>query len=442
MYDVIIRNGRIVTESGIIDGDIAIQNGKIHTIAMQINDVAKQEIDATNQFVFPGFIDVHVHFSEPGREIWEGFETGSRMLAAGGCTTYFDMPLNAIPATTNAERVFEKQKLAEKKSVTHCELWGGLVDDSVEQLEEMAEAGVIGYKAFMPRTNDPTFEHVKNERLIKGMKKIAELGKILSLHAESDEILQFALEEAKKDTQAREAEKYLKSRPKEAELEAVSRAIYYSKLTNCPLHFVHISTPEAVNLIQEERKKGLNVSLETCPHYLMFNSSAVDIIGYEAKCAPPLREEKTRQALIEAFKNGKIDMLSSDHSPCTKDLKNPMAHDVFSAWGGINGGQFTFLAALEIAKQENIPYSDMIQYTSINAAKRFQLDKKGSIEVGMLADIAIVSEKAFVVQKKVMRSKNPQSIYEQHTFPHTIEYCLVEGNIVFDAKQQAKEVIG
>lgn len=435
MYEIIIRNGQIVKESSIVQGDIAICDGKIQEISPEINEKAKQEIDANGQFVFPGFIDVHVHFSEPGREIWEGFRTGSQMLAAGGCTTYFDMPLNAIPATTNAERVFEKQQLASQKSVTHCELWGGLVNESVERLEEMANAGVIGFKAFMPRTNDPTFEHIKNELLLKGMKKISELGKILSLHAESDEILEFALQKARKETNLTEAERYLKSRPKEAELEAVSRAIYYSKLTNCPLHFVHISTPEAVSLIQQARKEGMNISLETCPHYLFFNSSAIDKIGYEAKCAPPLREEVTRQALLEAFKNGEIDILSSDHSPCTKNLKDPREHDVFSAWGGINGGQFTFLAALELAKRENIPYSELIKFTSINAAKRFQLTEKGTIEIGKLADIAIVSEKNFTVQEKNMMSKNPQSIYEHHTFPHSIEYCLVQGKIIFSSKK-------
>ncbi|WP_312754894.1 allantoinase AllB [Rummeliibacillus suwonensis] len=435
MYEVIIKNGKIVTASGIIRGDIAIQDGKIQAIATRVKEGAVQEIDATNQFVFPGLIDIHVHFSEPGREIWEGFKSGSQMLAAGGCTTFFDMPLNSIPATTNAERVREKQKLAKQKSITHCELWGGLVDDNVEKLEEMANAGVIGYKAFMPRTNDPTFEHVQNEILLKGMKKIAKLGKILALHAESDEILQFALQEAKKDTSATIAGKYLNSRPKEAELEAVSRAIYYSRLTHCPLHFVHISTSEAVHIIQQARDEGLDVSLETCPHYLLFNSSAVDQIGYDAKCAPPLREEKTRLALLEAFKRGEIDMLSSDHSPCTKDLKDPDQYDIFSAWGGINGGQFTFLAALEIAKKENIPYSDLIYYTSIHAARRFHLKDKGSIEVGKLADIVIVSEKDFIVQQDKMLSKNPQSIYERHTFLHTIECCLVQGRIVYNAKQ-------
>lgn len=203
-------------------------------------------------YVFPGAVDCHVHFNEPGREEWEGIETGSNMLAAGGCTAYFDMPLNCIPSTVTVENLLAKAEIAERKSSVDFALWGGLMPGYTEHIRPMAEAGAIGFKAFLSKSGTDEFQSADERTLLKGMKEIAACGKILP-HAESDALTRFL--EAEYALRGKiDARAYASSRPEEAECEAVQRAIEYARATGCALHFVHISTKRAVLSIQQAKK--------------------------------------------------------------------------------------------------------------------------------------------------------------------------------------------
>lgn len=240
---------------------------------------------------------MHVHFSEPGRAHWEGFETGSQMMAAGGCTTYFDMPLNGIPSTVDQKALLEKVNVGEEKSVIDFGLWGGLVPGNIEDLEELAKSGVIGFKAFLSTTGNDEFERADDFTLLHGMKKIAKLGKVLALHAESEPITQW-LKQEKEELGLFSSDDYAATRPVHAESEAVERAITYAGLTGCPLHFVHISSGLAIEKIESAKQRGLDVTVETCPHYLLFNQNDLIEKGAVAKCAPPLREKAEQERLI------------------------------------------------------------------------------------------------------------------------------------------------
>ncbi|MGM0876940.1 MAG: allantoinase [Bacillota bacterium] len=439
--DVIIKNGKVVLPNGVKETDIGIKNGKITIINKGITDKADFTWDAENQYIFPGMIDVHVHFSEPGREHWEGFHTGSMMMAAGGCTTYFDMPLNGIPSTVNQDALYEKAELGNKKSFVDFSLWGGLVPGNEKELEALAKSGVIGFKAFLSTTGNKEFEAVDDLTLLNGMKIIAKLHKVLALHSESAAITNWLKEEIEKEGKF-SADDYLESRPIIAEVEAVERAIYYAELTGCPLHFVHISSIRAIEKIEQAKQKGMNITVETCPHYLLFNHDHLRELGTIAKCAPPLREKEEQQKLISLLIDDKFDMISSDHSPCPYELKDPKVYNLFQAWGGISGGQFSLLSMIELALNYKIPFETIAKWTASAPAERFGIsDRKGKIAEGADADLAIVTlEELHTVTEENYYAKHKQSLYIGHTFPCKVVGTFNRGNLVFkDGKIVAQQ---
>ncbi|UOQ83357.1 allantoinase [Gracilibacillus salinarum] len=432
-YDVILRNGQVVLPDRVKKQDIAIKDGKFVCIADSVSGTATQTEDLQGNYVFPGAIDVHVHLNEPGRTDWEGFTSGSKMLAAGGMTTFFDMPLNGIPSTTTLDAFRQKDSIAKEKSLIDYRLWGGLVPGNIDDLEALAEAGVIGYKAFISESGNKEFEAADDMTLLEGMKEIARLGKILALHAESKTITNFLASE-KVTQNKRTADDYLASRPIIAEVEAVQRALYYAELTGCPLHFVHISSARAVEKILEAKQNGLDVTVETCPHYLLFSHQDLQTKGAVAKCAPPLREEEERQKLIALLAANKFDMIASDHSPSPFSLKDPDNHDLFSAWGGISGGQFTLLAMLELAIDYDLPFHRVAAWTASHPAERFNLSGKGKIALGYHADFTIIdTSMETVVSPANYFAKHTNSIYMDHHFPCQINQTFQNGRIIYDA---------
>ncbi|WP_318502417.1 allantoinase [Bacillus sp. T3] len=435
VYDLLIRNGLVVLENGVSKMDIAIKDGVIIGIDKQLSGTGLIEVNASGTYIFPGAIDVHVHFSEPGREHWEGFETGSQMLAAGGCTTYFDMPLNGIPSTVTKEALLQKAKIGFEKSVIDFELWGGLVPGNEGELQGLAEAGAIGFKAFLSDTGNEEFERADDQTLLNGMKEIASLGKILALHAESAPITNW-LERKKKEKGLNSADDYLETRPVLAEAEAVERAITYARLTGCALHFVHISSEAAIDKIEAAKREGVDVTVETCPHYLLFNHQALIEKGPVAKCAPPLRVKQEQEKLIKLLIEGKFDMISSDHSPCPFSMKDPTKYNLFDAWGGISGGQFTLLSMIQLALQYDIPFTSIADWTASAPARRFGLTKKGKIEVGWDADLVIVTLEDFTVTTENFLAKHKQSLYIGHTFPCQITSTINKGKMVYENGRQ------
>jgi allantoinase len=427
-FDLLIRGGTLVMPEGVTQSDVGIADGKI--VSLGSTGSAREEINASGLHIFPGVIDSHVHFNEPGRGDWEGIETGSRGLAAGGGTCFFDMPLNAHPPTCDAASFDLKLVAANAKSVTDFAFWGGLVPGNLDQLEELAERGVIGFKAFMSNSGIEDFECVNHATLKEGMKRCAELGKLVAVHAESDLITSQLAAKALAGHRI-SVRDYLDSRPIHAELEAIHRAIELSRETKCALHIVHVSCGAGLSLVASAQAQGVDVTAETCPHYLVLTEDDLERIGAVAKCAPPLRSKSAQDVLWRYVEKGFVRTIGSDHSPSPPDMKRN--YNFFKVWGGISGVQHTLsLMLTEGHAKRSIQPSLISSLLSVNVADRYRIPHKGKIAAGFDADLALVDlNQSFRVTKEDLFYRHPQSPYVGRTLTGQVVQTILRGKTIF-----------
>ena len=417
-FDLVIRGGSVVTPEGVIEADVGVAGSKVVLVAERIREAAGREIDATGLHVFPAVLDAHVHFNEPGRAEWEGLATGSSALAAGGGAWFCDMPLNSTPPVLDAATFAEKRRLAEQKAVTDFSLWGGLVPGNLDQLAGLRDAGAIGLKAFMCGSGIDDFPGVTDAATLRaGMKRAAELGLLVAVHAEDDAMAQ-KLTDAARARGATDARSWLATRPVEVELSAIKLALELAGETGCALHIVHVSSPEGIALVSNAKRAGVNVTAETCPHYLLLNEGATIRQGAPAKCAPPLRPEASRERLGRALRGGGIDTIGSDHSPAPPEMKT--SPDFFAIWGGISGIQHGFpLLISDLLKDELVELPLLARVLAANVAKRFRLPGKGWITAGNDADFALLDLEAGHVLT------NDELLYRHRQGPYAGRKCQV-----------------
>jgi allantoinase len=386
---VIIRGGQIVTARGVERADIAIQGHQITAVGTDLSE-DREEIDATGLHVFPGGIDSHVHFNEPGRTEWEDIAHGTAALEAGGYTAFIDMPLNNLPVTTTVAAFDEKLAAMRRSSTLHFGIWGGLVPGNLNQLAPLVDRGVMGFKAFMCPSGIDEFPASDEWTLSEGAKRISELDSILLVHAEDPRFLAEPAGPAATD--------FIESRPPSAELYAIGTAIEIAEKEGCRLHVVHVSTTEGARMIEAAHGRGVDVSGETCPHYMLYVDKDLERIGATAKCAPPLREEPMPM----------LPIVVSDHSPSTADLKQ--GDDFRKIWGGISGCQSTRQLLLA---QPHLELGTVAAATSANIADRFRIAGKGDIAPGFDADIWLVDlSHHHVVRREELLYKNQFSAHE------------------------------
>jgi allantoinase len=417
MFDLVIRGGNAGT-------DIAVQGEYIAAVANEL-PTGKREIDASGLAILPGLIDIHLHFNEPGRTDWEGAATGSRALAAGGGTLFFDMPLNSSPCTVNAKYFDQKRAALEAASITDFALWGGLIPGNVTELAELADRGVVGFKAFLCDSGLPEFPRADDLTLYEGMKECARLGLPVAVHAESEEITK-RLTKRIVDAGRHDIAAFLESRPVVAEVEAITRAGLLARETGCKLHIVHISSGKGVAAALEARSLGADISLETCPHYLLFTEDDLLRIGAVAKCAPPLRGHSERDALWASVLRGDVDVIGSDHSPCPPEIKQ--RENFFEIWGGIAGVQWTLPALID----RGLDLPRLAALTSGNGARRFGIDQRGAIEAGYYADLAIVDLNASqVVREESLFQRHPISPYLGMKLRGVVRKTIRRGEVIY-----------
>ena len=436
-YDLIIKNGTIVTADSIIQGDLAIKDGKIMEVSVgkSLEATADKVMDAEGLHILPGLIDTHVHFNEPGRTEWEGLETGSRSLAAGGATTFFDMPLNSTPPTINKANLALKSSAAEEKSIVNPRFWGGLVPENIADLKDLHENGVIGFKAFMSPSGIDDFNNVDDETIYKGMKEIASLGSLLAVHAESTVMCEQLAQE--KISQGKvTARDYVESRPIISEIEAVRRILSYAELTGCKLHIVHASSRKVVEVVNDAKRRGVDITVETCPHYLTLTVNDLEKQGAIAKCAPPLRDQDEVEDLWTAVANGEINVIASDHSPAPASMK-VITDNIFEGWGGISGAQSTLNIMLtEGHFKRDLPLEKIVELTATNPAKIFGLSTKGTIAVDYDADLTLVDlNESFELKKEDLFYRHQHSPYVGMTFKGKVKTTIVGGKVVFENGQ-------
>ena len=429
MSDLVVRGATVVTPDGVRVADVAVSDGVIERVGA-VDGEGREEVDASGLHLFPGGIDPHVHFNEPGRTHWEGFDSGTRALAAGGFTTFVDMPLNSVPTTVDAAAFDAKLAAAEASAYVDFGLWGGLVPASVDRLEDLHDRGVAGFKAFMCDSGIDEFPRIDDASLLRGMARIAELGSILLLHAENPEIVAALAEEAIRAgrTSARD---FASSRPAVAELEAIDRALFFAGETGCAVHIVHVSTARGVALIEQARRDGVDATCETCPHYLLFTEDDLERLGVAAKCAPPLRTADDRDELWRLLAGGSVLFVASDHSPSSPDLKQ--GDDFFAVWGGISGCQSTLGLILEHGHtRHSLPLETVASITSGGAAARFPLAGKRGLQPGSDADLALIDlGEAWTLEADELLYRHPLSPYVGETVRGRIVRTVVRGRTVY-----------
>jgi allantoinase len=364
--DLLIRGATLVLPGVFpVQADVTIEGERIAAVGTDLK--AREEIDAGGLHLFPGVLDAHVHFNEPGRTDWEGWATGSAALKAGGGTACIEMPLNAHPPTLDGPAFDAKVEAATASSLVDFALWGGLTPLNLDSMEELAERGVAGFKAFMCDSGIEDFPAADDDTLHAGMVRAAALNLPVAVHAERPARL---AEPTGTGWRA-----WVASRPIEAELEAIETAIAMARDTGCDLHVVHVSSAAGVELVAAAD----GVTCETCPHYLTLSEDDLETLGTRAKCAPPLRSREQVEALRRRLSD--VNLVASDHSPCPPDMKQG---DFTGAWGGIAGAQATLGLLLE-----HVPPQTAAALTSANPAKRFNLPK-GRLEPGADADLTLV----------------------------------------------------
>jgi len=429
LTELIVHGGTVITAQGTVLADIAVDEGRITAIAPELNSAAR-EIDARGLTVLPGLIDIHVHFNEPGRTNWEGAATGSCALAAGGGTVFFDMPLNSSPCTVGPEEFDQKRAALELSSITDFGLWGGIIPGNRSALAELAARGVIGFKAFMADSGLPEFPRCDDRTLAEGMREAARLQLPVAVHAEDHELVS-ALASSAIAAGRTGIRHFLDSRPVKAELMAIQRASQLAAETGVKLHIVHVSSGSGIAAALEARTRGVDISIETCPHYLFFTEEDVEQIGAMAKCAPPLRNTGERDALWNALIHNQVDAVASDHSPAPPEMKRDT--DFFRVWGGIAGVQSTLAVLLTAGHQDRgLTLSRIAEMTAAWPAQRFGLAHKGGIAVGNDADLVLVNlSQPYKLQESGLLQRHKMSPYIGKSFYGVVRQTLLRGQPIF-----------
>jgi len=427
--DVVVVGGTVITTAGLRRADVGIVDGSIVKIGALADEPAAEVIDAAGLHVSPGILDAHVHFNEPGRTEWEGIASGSASLAAGGGTWFADMPLNSLPPVVDAASFALKRTLAEQKSVTDFSLWGGLVPGNLDHLEALRDAGAVGLKAFMCNSGVDEFANVDAATLRAGMKRAAQLDLLVAVHAEDNDLAAQGLASAR--ARGSDAAAWLTSRPVELELAAIKTATELAGETGCALHIVHVSSPEGIALVADAKRRGVNVTAETCPHYLLLNEADVLRQGAAAKCAPPLRSEEARVALIWAALAGGVDTIGSDHSPAPPSMKT--SEDFFAVWGGISGCQHGFpLLVSELLAIDATCWPRLAGLLAAQVARRFRLPGKGRLAVGYDADFCLLElGAAQVLNNSDLLYRHRQGPYGGRRSTVRVRRTVVRGRSVF-----------
>jgi allantoinase len=425
--DLVIRGGTAILPTGQRPADIAVTGGIISAIGSEVRD-AEAVVDATGLIVLPGVVDPHVHFNEPGRADWEGWEAGTRGAAAGGVTTVLEMPLNAHPPTTTVAAFDAKLAVASQKALVDFGLWGGLVPDNLANLEALHQRGVVGFKAFMSDSGIDDFHRVPDGILAIGLKVTARLTAIVGVHAESQERL--AAQGAPNPLA------WCHARPAAAEVDAIRRLLVCMRGAGKGVraHVVHVSCAEGLAEVDAARSKGVAITAETCPHYLAFTEDDFERIGPPLKCAPPIRDAETREALWQELLAGRVDLIGSDHSPCPAAAKQKGAHDIWQAWGGIAGIQATLPVLMSDGVHARaLSFERVAHLTATAPAQLFGLyPRKGAIAVGADADLAIVDpERRWTFGAGELQTRSGVSAYLGREFTGKVMRTIVRGKTVF-----------
>jgi allantoinase len=431
MPTLIVRSERVVLPDGVRASTIVVDGGRIAAIGPHGDRPAGVPvIDAGELVVLPGLVDTHVHINDPGRADWEGFETATRAAAAGGVTTLVDMPLNSIPSTTTPSALAAKRGAAEGHCHVDVGFWGGVVPGNSASLEPLARAGVLGFKCFLSPSGVDEFEHVSEPDLREALPILARLRLPLLVHAE----LPARLREPDSSHDPRRYSTWLESRPAESEHAAIDLLVRLGREYGAPIHVVHLASADGVAVLGPARAAGLQLTVETCPHYLTFAAEEIADGATALKCAPPIRNRDHRERLWQALAAGQIDLVATDHSPAPPALKHLDDGNFIRAWGGIASLQLGLAAVWTGAAARGIRFERLAQWMSAGPATLAGLaQRKGAIAPGRDADLVIWDPDAeSVVDAATLYHRHRVTPYAGLDLRGRVQTTLVRGARVFD----------
>lgn len=432
--ELVIRGRRVVTEHGVEPASVHITRSHISSISIYEDVPSGAEVvEAFDSIVMPGLVDTHVHVNEPGRTEWEGFETATMAAAAGGVMTIVDMPLNSIPATTTIDAF--QTKLAATREKLHVDVgfWGGVVPGNTPELAKLWHAGVVGFKCFLIHSGVDEFPNVTENDLREAMPELARLGAVLIVHAELPGPVA-ACCQSMTDGPSRSYKTFLDSRPRAAENDAVALMIRLCRETGCRVHIVHHSSADALSMLRNAKRFRLPITAETCPHYLHFAAEDIPNGATEFKCCPPIREHENREQLWNALKDGTIDFVVSDHSPCPPEMKLRAQGDFMNAWGGISSLQLRLPIMWTDASARGCTVEQLTKWVCTEPARQVGLQHlKGTLKGGCDADIVIWNpDREFTVAPEMLHHRHKLSPYNGEVLRGVVEKTFVRGRIVYD----------
>lgn len=419
---------RVLSPEGLRHAAVLIEDGKI----LKLEDPARAPPDFAVEdlgdlVIAPGLVDTHVHVNEPGRTAWEGYQTATRSAAAGGITTLIDMPLNSSPVTTTLAALETKRESAEGQLWIDVGFWGGVVPGNTKELRPMAKAGLFGFKCFLVHSGIDDFPNVTAGDLDHAMPELEKAGVPLLVHAELCNPEDPSLETGDPRSYA----SYLASRPDSWEVAALELVIEKVRKHRTSTHIVHLSSAKTLPLVRRAREDRLPFSVETCPHYLAIRAEDVPEGDTRFKCAPPIREGTNQDRLWDALREGLVDFVVSDHSPCVPELKKLESGDFFKAWGGISSLQFGLSILWAEAERRHFDMAAMWSWLSERPARRMGLTAKGRLAAGYDADLVVFDpEASYVVDRQQVLHRNKLTPYEGRTLRGVVRRTLVRGREV------------
>jgi len=426
-FDLVIRGQRVLTSAGIAPREVAVKDGRVVAMEPLGNGlVGAETIELSDEeTLIPGLVDTHVHVNEPGRTEWEGFASATRAAAAGGVTTIIDMPLNSVPPTTSVENLDLKRSVARDQAFVDVGFWGGAIPGNTENLRPLHDAGVFGFKCFLLHSGVDEFPHLEPDEMETDLAELRKFDSLMLVHAEDSHAIDRA-PHAEGDVYA----KFLASRPRGAENKAIAEVIERTRWTGARAHILHLSSSDALPMIATAKRDGVNLTVETCPHYLTLNAEEIPNGATAYKCCPPIREASNRELLWKGLEEGTIDCIVSDHSPSTLDLKDLENGDFAVAWGGVSSLQLGLSLIWTEARHRGIPLEKVISWMSTRPAEIARVPNKGLIAVGYDADFSIfAADDAFVVDVKRLKHKNPITPYDGRALSGVVRKTFLRGQV-------------
>ena len=427
-FDLVLRGDRVFGEDGFAPREVGIRDGRIAAIAPRGAGLLGEEVVelAPDETLLPGLVDAHVHVNEPGRTEWEGFASATRAAAAGGVTTILDMPLNSVPSTVNSPALEYKQLFAERNAFVDVGFWAGAVPGNLPEMRSLHEDGVFGFKGFLLHSGVDEFPPLTPDELEAALAETASCGSLMIVHAEDAETIDSAPQ-----PEGATYESFLRSRPRDAENLAIAAVIERTRRTGGRSHILHLSSSDALGMIAAAKREGLDISVETCPHYLTLTAEEVPDGATDFKCCPPVRERDNRELLWQGLVDGTIDYIASDHSPSTLELKDLPDGDFAVAWGGVSSLQLGLSLIWTEARRRGNGLGQVVRWMSTQPAQRAGLDAKGDLRVGLDADLAVFAEdETYVVDASALHHRHPITPYEGRELSGRVRRTYLRGRPV------------